>query len=119
MYAACAGGGLRAGGAAARGGATEGTAATRGRAACSGGRASEALASVAFATSRAIWAWLVLSCAMLAFSSSTCLVIAARSCAIDCNCPDSAEGTVDAGAAACSDVASAAGCTPGCSVVAV
>ena len=104
MYAACAGGGLRAGGAAARGGGTEGTAATRGRAACSGGRASEALASVAFATSRAIWAWLVLSCAMLAFSSSTCLVIAARSCAIDCNCPDSAEGTV-AGAAACSDVA--------------
>ena len=99
MYAACAGGGLRAGGAAARGGGTEGTAATRGRAACSGGRASEALASVAFATSRAIWAWLVLSCAMLAFSSSTCLVIAARSCAIDCNCPDSAEGTVAAGAA--------------------
>jgi hypothetical protein len=51
---------------------------------------------------------------MLAFSSSTCLVIAARSCAIDCNCPDSAEGTV-AGVAACSDVAGAAGC----SVVAV
>ena len=97
MYAACAGGGRRGaggGGAAARGG---GTAATRGRGACSGGRASEALASVAFATSRAIWAWLVRSCAMLAFSSSTCLVIAARSCAIDCNCADSVEGTVAAG----------------------
>jgi hypothetical protein len=68
------------------------------------------------ATSRAIWAWLVLSCAMLAFSSSTCLVIAARSCAIDCNCADSVEVTDAAGAAACSGLASGAGCATGCSV---
>jgi hypothetical protein len=53
---------------------------------------------------------------MLAFSSSTCLVIAARSCAIDCNCADSVEVTDAAGAAACSGLASGAGCATGCSV---
>ena len=67
----------------------------------------------AFATSRAIWAWLVPSCAMLAFSSSTCLVIAARSCAIACNCSYSVEGTVAAVAAACSVLAGVAGCSAG------
>ena len=43
------------------------------------------LASEPLANSRVICAWLALSCAMVAFSSSTCWPMAARSCAIDCN----------------------------------
>ena len=37
---------------------------------------------------------------MLAFSSSTCVVIAARSCAIACNCDDSADGAAAGGVVA-------------------
>ena len=58
------------------------------------------LASEVLAISRAIWAWPALSCAMLAFSSSTCWPMLARSCAIDCNWLDSAEGAAAAVAAA-------------------
>ena len=72
---------------------------TLGRRFCSAGLVSAALASEALARSRAIWAWLALSCAMVAFSSSTCWPIVARSCAIDCNWAGSEEGAGAAGAA--------------------
>src|SRR5439155_5967296 len=69
---------------------------TLGRRFCSTGLVSAALASDALASSRDIWAWLALSCAMVVFSSSTCWPIVARSCAIDCNWVDSAEGAAAA-----------------------
>ena len=70
---------------------------TLGRRFCSAGLVSAVLASEALASSRVICAWLALSCAMVAFSSSTCWFMVARSRAIDCNWGDSAEGAVAAG----------------------
>ena len=67
--------------------------------------------SETLATSRDIWSWLALSCAMLALSCSISWPAAARSRAIDCSdCISSEDGAAGGATPSAAAWAGAAGC---------